>query len=174
MFPRTPFRQSEKRVLRRPAPVRRLAEVRLLAMSESATGISFQEESLRPEMRRKPMKSSSRVFWGLIVSYVFGYMVGSIFSPNAYWSTIIALVTYHVFVVWLVIIAEKKEGVYPPIFGVIVGHLMCLALVVAISGNSFEQFLNRPTVSNSLLAFVCSKCRLCFVTGILGEWLAPQ
>jgi hypothetical protein len=53
--------------------------------------------------------------------------------PAGAWSTFVSiLVSYHLFLIWLVITAEHKTGLSLPIGSTILTHLACLAVVVTL------------------------------------------
>src|ERR1700738_5161081 len=63
-------------------------------------------------------------------SSLLGYLAGTLVpdgAPAVYTSI---LVSYHLFLAWLVIATEHKTGVSLPIASTIVTHLACLAIVI--------------------------------------------
>lgn len=65
-----------------------------------------------------------------LICSVLGYITGRFFPAGA-WSTFVTiLVSYHLYLIWLVITAEQKTGLSLPIGSTILTHLACLALVV--------------------------------------------
>lgn len=66
-----------------------------------------------------------------MVAGVLGYLAGTLVpaGPWAIYTSI--LVSYHLFLGWLVVTAEHKTGVSLPIASTIVTHLACLALILA-------------------------------------------
>ena len=71
-----------------------------------------------------------------VVAFVFctlaGYIVSSFLPEGAWFIFAYVLVTYHLFLVWLVMTAEFEAGFTPPIGSTILTHLICLILVVFI------------------------------------------
>ena len=72
---------------------------------------------------------------------ILGYLAGAIVPPGP-WSIYIAiLVSYHLFLAWLVYSTEQKTGASLPIASTIVTHLACLAIVIPLSmGRSHIPF----------------------------------
>jgi hypothetical protein len=65
-----------------------------------------------------------------VVAGLLGYLSASL-VPTGTWAVLTSiLVSYHLFLVWLVITAEDKARVSLPIFSTIVTHLSCLVLIV--------------------------------------------
>lgn len=65
-----------------------------------------------------------------LVCSVLGFLAGHLF-PTGAWATFVSiLVSYHLFLIWLVITAEQEAGFSLPIGSTIVTHLACLTLVV--------------------------------------------
>lgn len=65
-----------------------------------------------------------------VVAGLLGYLSAS-FVPAGTWAVLTSiLVSYHLFLAWLVITAENKAGVSLPIFSAITTHLACLVLIV--------------------------------------------
>ena len=65
-----------------------------------------------------------------VVAGLLGYLSAS-FVPAGTWAVLTSiLVSYHLFLAWLVITAENKAGVSLPIFSTIATHLACLVLIV--------------------------------------------
>src|ERR1035437_2658747 len=61
-----------------------------------------------------------------------GFFAGH-YLPAGAWSTFVSfLVSYHLFLIWLVITAEHKTGLSLPIGSTILTHLACLAVVVTL------------------------------------------
>jgi hypothetical protein len=68
-----------------------------------------------------------------LVCSVIGYLAGR-FLPEGAWATYTSiLVSYHLFLAWLVVTSSKKTGLAMPIFSTILTHLACLALVVGVA-----------------------------------------
>ncbi len=65
-----------------------------------------------------------------VVAGLLGYLSASL-VPDGTWAALTSiLVSYHLFLVWLVITAEDKAGVSLPILSTIATHLACLVLIV--------------------------------------------
>jgi hypothetical protein len=61
---------------------------------------------------------------------VFGYLAGTL-VPDGAWSVYTSiLVSYHLFLVWLVVTAEHQTGVSLSPVSTIVTHLACLAIIL--------------------------------------------
>jgi hypothetical protein len=66
------------------------------------------------------------------LSSALGYLL-KLYLPEGAWATYVPiLVTYHVFLVWLVFTADHKAGFSLPIFSTILTHLACLTVVVSL------------------------------------------
>jgi hypothetical protein len=70
-----------------------------------------------------------------------GYLL-KLYLPEGAWATYVPiLVTYHLFLVWLVFTADHKAGFSLPIFSTILTHLACLIVVVSLAvGRDFIPF----------------------------------
>ena len=65
-----------------------------------------------------------------VVASLLGYLLASL-MPAGTWAVLTSiLVSYHLFLAWLVITAENRAGVSLPIFSTIATHLACLVLIV--------------------------------------------
>jgi hypothetical protein len=65
-----------------------------------------------------------------LISGVVGYFVGSLVPPGA-WSVYTSiLVSYHLFLGWLVLYGERDAAVSLPIITTIATHLACMAIVI--------------------------------------------
>src|SRR5260370_6519954 len=65
-----------------------------------------------------------------VVAGLLGYLSASL-VPDGTWAALTSiLVSYHLFLAWLVITAENRAGVSLPIFSTIATHLACLVLIV--------------------------------------------
>lgn len=61
-----------------------------------------------------------------------GFLAGY-FLPDGAWQVFVSiLVSYHLFLIWLVITAEHKTGMSLPIGPTILTHMACLAIVVSL------------------------------------------
>ena len=89
-----------------------------------------------------------------LVAGLMGYLV-STFAPPGLWSTLTyVLVSYHIFLAWLVITGERDAEIQLPIASTIVTHLACLTLLLplAFAGHLFAAFLAR--IHPSLTVFL--------------------
>lgn len=86
-------------------------------------------------------------------SVVLGYLAGT-FVPPGGWSVYVSiLVSYHLFLAWLVITAEHEIGVSLPISSTILTHLACLALILPLGmGRHFVPFFGVLRYSIAALA----------------------
>ncbi|HWW98841.1 MAG TPA: hypothetical protein VNY74_14145 [Edaphobacter sp.] len=65
-----------------------------------------------------------------VVAGLLGYFSASL-VPDGTWAVLTSiLVSYHLFLAWLVITAEDKAGVSLPLLSTIATHLACLVLIV--------------------------------------------
>jgi hypothetical protein len=65
-----------------------------------------------------------------VVASLLGYLSASL-VPAGTWAVLTSiLVSYHLFLAWLVITAENRANVSLPIFSTIATHLACLVLIV--------------------------------------------
>jgi hypothetical protein len=65
-----------------------------------------------------------------VVAGLLGYFSASL-VPAGTWAVLTSiLISYHLFLGWLVITAENKTGVSLPVFSMIATHLACLVLIV--------------------------------------------
>ena len=67
-----------------------------------------------------------------ILSALLGYLAASFLPEGAWASYTFILLSYHLFLTWLVIDADRKRGVALPILPAILTHLACLALIVTV------------------------------------------
>src|SRR6266481_5630212 len=76
-----------------------------------------------------------------VVAGLLGYLSASL-VPAGTWAVLTSiLVSYHLFLAWLVITAEDKAGVSLPILPTIATHLACLVLIVPLAlANRFIPF----------------------------------
>jgi len=64
------------------------------------------------------------------VAGLMGYLVSTLVPPGL-WSTLTyVLVSYHIFLVWLVLTGERDAAIQLPIVSTIITHLACLTLVL--------------------------------------------
>jgi hypothetical protein len=67
---------------------------------------------------------------GFVIANLLGFLAGTV-VPAGLWSVYVSiLVSYHLFLLWLVLTAEQEGGVSLPIASTIVTHLACLALIL--------------------------------------------
>jgi hypothetical protein len=70
-------------------------------------------------------------FFAFLICTLLAHSVAS-FLPEGGWSVYGSmLVFYHLFLAWLVIDADRRGGLSPPIFSAIMTHLACLTFVIA-------------------------------------------
>lgn len=73
----------------------------------------------------------------LIVSAVMGYLAGH-FVPAGWWPIFVSMfVSYHLFLGWLVLSAEKRMEIARPLSYSAIIHLTCLVLIVSIGAARF-------------------------------------
>jgi hypothetical protein len=71
--------------------------------------------------------------FAFVVSNLIGFLAGLYFMPNFAVSFFAAiLISFHLFLAWLVITAKHESGISLPIITTILTHLACLVVVVAI------------------------------------------
>ena len=72
-------------------------------------------------------------FAAFVVAGLLGYFSASL-VPAGTWAALTSiLVSYHLFLAWLVITAENKAAVSLPIFSTIATHLACLVLILPLA-----------------------------------------
>jgi hypothetical protein len=64
-----------------------------------------------------------------VISGILGFLVGTLLPAGPWAVYVPILVSYHLFLAWLVITAEHETGVSLPIFSMIMTHLACMALI---------------------------------------------
>jgi hypothetical protein len=76
------------------------------------------------------------------VACILGFFAGRVVPAGAWSNNVTILVSYHLFFAWLLVSAEKKTGIFPPITSIIVTHLACIAIVLplAIGGRRLRFF----------------------------------
>ena len=67
-----------------------------------------------------------------LVCSALGFLAGQCVPAGAWSSFVSILVSYHLFLAWLVISAEHKTGLSLPIGSTILTHLACVSLVVVL------------------------------------------
>ena len=68
-----------------------------------------------------------------VVASLLGYLLASL-MPAGTWAVLTSiLVSYHLFLAWLVITAENRAGVSLPILSTIATHLACLVLIIPLA-----------------------------------------
>ena len=71
--------------------------------------------------------------FAFVVSNLIGFVAGLFFLPNFALSVFASiLISFHLFLAWLVITAKHETGISLPIISTISTHLACLVLVVVI------------------------------------------
>jgi hypothetical protein len=79
--------------------------------------------------------------FAFVVSNLIGFVAGIYFLPNftlSFFASI--LISFHLFLAWLVITAKHDTGFSLPIISTISTHLACLVLVVAIGFGRYIPF----------------------------------
>jgi hypothetical protein len=66
-----------------------------------------------------------------IVSSLIGFVVARYLFEGAWAIYAYVLISYHLFLAWLLLTAEHETGFSLPIFSTIVTHLACVAIVFA-------------------------------------------
>jgi hypothetical protein len=77
-----------------------------------------------------------------VVAALLGYLSSSL-VPSGTWAVLTSiLVSYHLFLAWLVITAEDRAGVSLPVFSTIATHLACLVIILlpALASHHFSFF----------------------------------
>lgn len=97
--------------------------------------LSFQHNSLLPVIAlwaSQRTGSVSMKLLGYLICSALGLVAGYFFPAGA-WSTFVSiLVSYHLFLIWLVITTEHKTGFSLPVGPTILTHLACVAVVVTL------------------------------------------
>jgi hypothetical protein len=71
-------------------------------------------------------------FVAFVAASLLGYLAGS-FAPDSTWAIYISiLVSYHLFLLWLVLSGEHKAGVALTPFSTLITHLACLILIAPV------------------------------------------
>jgi hypothetical protein len=65
-----------------------------------------------------------------VVTGIIGYFAGLVVPAGAWSNNVSILVSYHLFLAWLIVSTEKKTGASLPITPTIVTHLACLAIIL--------------------------------------------
>jgi hypothetical protein len=65
-----------------------------------------------------------------IVCAALGYLAGSFLPPGMWALSVSVLISYHLFLVWLLLTAEHEVGFSMPIVSSILTHVACLVVVV--------------------------------------------
>ena len=88
------------------------------------------------------MNLKGRDLAAFLVSGILGYLAGTR-MPEGAWSVYTSiLVSYHLFLAWLVIDADHEAGISLPIASSIITHMACLAVIVPFGmGRHFIPFL---------------------------------
>jgi len=89
----------------------------------------MEEESHVP--RRRFGRSRMRLIVFLICSGI-GYVLGH-YLPEPWASYVSILVSYHLFLGWLVITAEHEGGLALPVLPTVLTHAACLALLIGLA-----------------------------------------
>jgi hypothetical protein len=78
---------------------------------------------------------------GFILAGLFGYLAGALMPVGA-WSVYTSiLVSYHLFLGWLIVTDDRKAAISLPIVSTIATHLACLAIVLPLGmGRNFVPF----------------------------------
>jgi hypothetical protein len=78
------------------------------------------------------------IFAGLL-----GYFAGSLMPPGVWAVYTSILVSYHLFLAWLVLTAEHEVGISMPVVSTIATHLACMVVVLALGmGRHFVPFFS--------------------------------
>lgn len=87
------------------------------------------------------LKMEGKDIAAFVFAGLFGYLVGSLIHDVS-WSVYVSiLVSYHLFLAWLVITADHEGGFSLPILSTILTHLACLALILTLGmGHNFVPF----------------------------------
>lgn len=90
----------------------------------------------------------------LIVAGAIGYAAG-LLAPTGWWSILISmLISYHVFLGWLVLTAKKKLEVMRPLSYAAMSHVACLVVIVSLgSGRIVVPHFDVVCCGVSVLAY---------------------
>lgn len=80
----------------------------------------------------EPPQSSSKDLIAFVVACLFGYGIASVLPPGLWHAYASVLVSYHLFLVWLVITAEDEAGLSFPLASTIFSHAAFIGTVIAI------------------------------------------
>ena len=69
---------------------------------------------------------------GFVLASLLGYLAGTLVPQGAWAAYTSILVSYHVFLAWLIVWDDKKTGVSLPIVSTILTHAACLAVVLTL------------------------------------------
>src|ERR1035438_7377322 len=75
------------------------------------------------------------------VASLLGYLAGAFLPPGEWAIYTSILVSYHLFLAWLVITADHKTGFSLPIISTLLTHLACMAVVLTLGmGRHYVPF----------------------------------
>jgi len=97
-------------------------------------------------MARMGVGPGPRIVVGYWMSFLAGYLAGSVFRPNPAWVTVAVLVGYHFYLAWLVIADKPKKSLSLPILSAILTHSACLAVIFVGSGAPYRKFVSNLLV----------------------------
>ena len=104
--------------------------------------------------------ASNKDFLALVVCNIIGYLIGS-FLPAGPWSVYGSiLISYHLFLAWLVMTAEHETGFSLPPISTIVTHASCLVVIVAL-----------PTVRHYIPFFFVFRFGITYIAKFETIWL---
>jgi hypothetical protein len=104
--------------------------------------------------------ASNKDFLALVICNVLGYAIGS-FLPAGPWSVYTSmLVSYHLFLVWLVVTAEHETGFSLPLIPTLVTHLSCLVVIVSL-----------PTIRHYIPFFFLLRFGITYIAKFETVWL---
>src|ERR1039457_6007034 len=88
-----------------------------------------------------------------LISVFIGYYVASFLPEGAWANYTFILLSYHLFLTWLVIDADHETGISLPIVSTILTHAACLVLIISFgAGSSHIPFFGFIRVGVVLLA----------------------
>jgi hypothetical protein len=87
------------------------------------------------------LKMEGKDIAAFVLAGLFGYLVGSLIHEESWAVYTSILVSYHLFLGWLVLTADREPGFSLPVVSTILTHLACLALILTLGmGHNLVPF----------------------------------
>jgi len=80
---------------------------------------------------------------GFVLANLLGFLVGTL-VPQGPWAIYTSiLVSYHLFLAWLIVLSDHKTGVSLPIVSTIITHVACLVVILPLGmGRHYSPFFS--------------------------------